>query len=134
MGYKLRNHVNRKKMEELGFDVALVNGDGAYVKVLSQTKYPTGDEDSIVLAIGFGSGARVKKYKLTSYFNNVYDTRRRIIRKKDIVGLEEIIVDTNLHICLQPSFWWRYIIPKRLTLKCHKPIYKWLCFILSKGE
>ena len=27
--------------------------------------------------------------------------------------------------------WYHYIIPKRLTLKCNPPIYKWLCFVIS---
>lgn len=31
---------------------------------------------------------------------------------------------------------WYYIIPRRLTLKCNPPIYKWLWFVISyeKGE
>lgn len=28
--------------------------------------------------------------------------------------------------------WYYYIIPKRLTLKCNPPIYKWLWFVISK--
>lgn len=30
------------------------------------------------------------------------------------------------------SQWYYYIIPKRLTLKCNPPIYKWLCFVIGK--
>ena len=29
------------------------------------------------------------------------------------------------------SQWYYYIIPKRLTLKCNPPIYKWLCFVIG---
>lgn len=34
------------------------------------------------------------------------------------------------------SQWYYYIIPRRLTLKCNPPIYKWLWFVISyeKGE
>ena len=34
------------------------------------------------------------------------------------------------------SQWYYYIIPRRLTLKCNPPIYKWLWFVidLSKEE
>ena len=134
MGYKLRSHANRRRMEELGFEASMINGDGAYLKVLNQRKYSTGDEDLVVLAVGFGSGSQVKKYRLTSYFNQIHDIRRRIVKKEDIIGLEEIIEDDNYHISLQPMLWWRYIIPRRLTLRYNKSVYKWLCFILSKGE
>ena len=27
--------------------------------------------------------------------------------------------------------WYYYIIPRRLTLKCNPPIYKWLWFVIS---
>lgn len=27
--------------------------------------------------------------------------------------------------------WCHYIIPRRLTLKCNPPIYKWLCFVIG---
>lgn len=29
------------------------------------------------------------------------------------------------------SQWYYYIIPRRLTLKCNPPIYKWLWFVIS---
>lgn len=34
------------------------------------------------------------------------------------------------------SQWYYYIIPRRLTLKCNPPIYKWLWFVIGceKGE
>lgn len=134
MNYKLRNRINREEMEKLGFETSIINGEGVYMKVLSQKIYSTGDKDLFVLAMGFRGGSQVKKYRLTSYFNQIYDTRRKIVRKEDVVGLEEVIEDDNIHIYLQPMLWWRYIVPKRLILKYNKPIYKWLCFVFSKGE
>ena len=72
---------------------------------------------------------------MTSQFvTDIYIQVPEGIKKEDIIGLEEIIEDDNYHISLQPMLWWRYIIPRRLTLRYNKPIYKWLCFILSKGE
>lgn len=34
------------------------------------------------------------------------------------------------------SQWYYYLIPKRMTLKCNPPIYRWLCFLfcLNKEE
>lgn len=29
------------------------------------------------------------------------------------------------------SQWYYYIIPRRLTLKCNPPIYKWLWFVIG---
>lgn len=39
----------------------------------------------------------------------------------------------GLHICIHnnKSLWNKYILPKRLTLKEHPPIYRWLNIVLS---
>lgn len=29
------------------------------------------------------------------------------------------------------SQWYYYLIPKRITLKCNPPLYKWLWFIID---
>lgn len=32
------------------------------------------------------------------------------------------------------SQWYYYIIPKRITLKCNPPLYKWLWFIIDLSK
>jgi len=32
------------------------------------------------------------------------------------------------------KIWYKYIIPKRLTLKCNPPIYRWLWWVCSTTD
>lgn len=134
MRYILRDNVSRRKLEILGFEHTVFKGKDYFMKIIDQKKYQTRDEDLIVLCIEFPSCEPLKKYRLTTFWNQVYDTKRQRLKKLDIKGLESVFKNDDWHLCFQKTLWWRYILPRRLTVKVHRPIYKWLCFILSKGE
>lgn len=134
MRYVLRNGTNRRTLEELGFERTLFKGEEYFIKVIDKKRYQTKDEDLMILCVEFPSYKPIKKYRLTTFWNQVYDTKRQKLKKSDIKGLEIAFRNDDWHLYFQKTLWWRYILPRRLTVKTHKPIYKWLFFILSKGE
>jgi len=43
-----------------------------------------------------------------------------------------IIGNTKISIHSRKKQWWRYILPKRLTLKQNPSIYRWTFFVWGK--
>jgi hypothetical protein len=78
------------------------------------------------VAIAFLMGARPdtpkKRMEDAEGLKEYMHSKRKYIRKFTI-GIHKI---KYFH-----SEWYYYLIPKRLTLKCNRPIYKWLIWVFS---
>jgi len=41
----------------------------------------------------------------------------------------KINIDINIQVHRDKKIWYKYIIPKRLTLKCHPRVHRWLFWV-----